>query len=104
MKVLVLENYGQVAVKDAAGKPLAKVYVKVYSKLANGRVKFHKDGYTDIRGRFDYASVSTPEPVAVQRFGVLVLSETLGATIRDAAPPAGSERDDRPVPMENPAP
>ena len=104
MKVLILENYGQVAVKDAAGKPLAKVYVKVYSKLANGRVKFHKDGYTDIRGRFDYASVSTPEPVPVQRFGVLVLSETLGATIRDAAPPAGSERDGRPVPMENPVP
>jgi len=24
-------------------------------------VKFHKDGYTDHRGRFEYTSVSTPE-------------------------------------------
>lgn len=104
MKVMMRENYGQVAVTDAAGKPLSKVYVKVYSRMADGRVKFHKDGYTDIRGRFDYASVSTPEPVPVQRYGVLVLSETLGATIRDAAPPAGSEPGRGPVPLENPAP
>jgi hypothetical protein len=105
MKVLMLENNGQVAVRDAAGKPLSKVYVKVYAKLSDGRVKFHKDGYTDIRGRFDYASVSTPEPVPVQRYGVLVLSESLGATIRDAAPPAGSERGrGGPVPLEIPNP
>ena len=102
MKVMMRENFGQVAVTDAAGKPLSKVYVKVYARTADGRVKFHKDGYTDIRGRFDYASVSTPEPVPVQRYGVLVLSETLGATIRDAAPPAGSERGS--VPLETPAP
>ena len=39
---------------------LPKVYVKVYARLADGTVKFHKDGYTDHRGRFDYATVSTP--------------------------------------------
>lgn len=104
MKVLMRENYGQVAVRDAADKPLSKVYVKVYARFADGSVKFHKDGYTDIRGRFDYASVSTPEPVPVQRYGVLVLSETLGANIRDAGPPAGSESDRGPVPREPAAP
>ena len=58
----MLENYGQVrATVSASGKPLAKAYVKVYARLADGTVKFHKDGYTDIRGRFDYATVSTPE-------------------------------------------
>ena len=97
-----LKSDVDVPMRDAAGKPLSKVYVKVYARAADGRVKFHKDGYTDIRGRFDYASVSTPEPVPVQRYGVLVLSETLGATIRDAAPPAGSERGS--VPLETPAP
>jgi hypothetical protein len=35
---------------------LPKVYVKVYSRLADGSVKFHKDGCTDHRGRFDYSS------------------------------------------------
>ena len=71
----------------AAGKPLSKVYVKVYARLADGSVKFHKDGYTDLRGRFDYASVNTPERQAIQRFAILVLSDDRGAQIRDVAPP-----------------
>ena len=71
----------------ATDKPLSKVYVKVYAKLADGTVKFHKDGYTDIRGRFDYASVSTPERQPIERFAILVLSDEKGATIREAAPP-----------------
>jgi 5-hydroxyisourate hydrolase-like protein (transthyretin family) len=82
------ENYGQVHVTDAAnGKALAKVYVKTYVRLADGQVKFHKDGYTDQRGRFDYASVSTPERQPPSRFAILVLSEDRGAQIREAAPP-----------------
>jgi hypothetical protein len=87
MIVQMSENYGQVRVTDPAGKPLPKVYVKAYVRLANGVVKFHKDGYTDHRGRFDYATVSTPEQAAPQRFAVLVLSEERGAQIREAAPP-----------------
>jgi acyl-CoA-binding protein len=72
MDVKFTENYGQVRVIENApgGKTLPKVYVKVYAKLADGSVKFHKDGYTDLRGRFDYASVNTPERQAIQRFSV----------------------------------
>ena len=51
-------------------------------------MKFHKDGYTDLRGRFDYVSVNTPERQAIERFAVLVLDEQSGALIRDVAPPA----------------
>ena len=87
MDVKLTENYGQLKATDATGKPLSKVYVKVYAKLADGQVKFHKDGYSDLRGRFDYASVNTPERQAIQRFSILVLSEDRGATIREAAPP-----------------
>ncbi|OWK38436.1 hypothetical protein FRUB_07556 [Fimbriiglobus ruber] len=88
MDVKLTENYGQVRVADATnGAALPKVYVKVYSKLANGEVKFHKDGYTDLRGRFDYATVSTPERQPIERFAILVLSDDRGATIRDTAPP-----------------
>ena len=62
MDVRLMENYGQLRVTETAGgKGLPKVYVKVYARLADGQVKFYKDGYTDLRGRFDYASVSTPE-------------------------------------------
>ncbi|MFM7148758.1 MAG: hypothetical protein ACKO23_02850, partial [Gemmataceae bacterium] len=88
MDVKFTENYGQVRVVDAAtGKPLPKVYVKVYARLADGSVKFHKDGYTDLRGRMDYVSVNTPERQAISRLAVLVLSEDRGALIRDVAPP-----------------
>ena len=88
MSVALTENYGQLrATETAGGKPLGKVYVKVYAKLADGSVKFHKDGYTDLRGRFDYVSVNTPERQAIERFSILVLSEDRGAMIREATPP-----------------
>jgi hypothetical protein len=88
MTVTVTENYGQLKATDAGtGKGLSKVYVKVYVKLADGSVKFHKDGYTDLRGAFDYVSVNTPERQPIQRFSVLVMSEEKGALIREAAPP-----------------
>jgi hypothetical protein len=87
MDVKFTESYGQVRVTDGGGKPLPKVYVKVYARLADGSVKFHKDGYTDLRGRMDYVSVNTPERLAIERLAVLVLSEDRGALIRDVAPP-----------------
>ena len=87
MDVAVVENFGQVKVTDPAGKPLSKVYVKCYVRSADGQVKFHRDGYTDVRGRFDYATVSTPERSPPVRFAVLVLSDDRGAAIKDAAPP-----------------
>jgi hypothetical protein len=88
MDVRMMENYGQLRVTNAAnGKPVAKVYVKVYARLGNGQVKFYKDGYTDHRGRFDYASVSTPEQQPVGRFAILALSDEQGALIREVAPP-----------------
>jgi hypothetical protein len=88
MAVTVNENYGQLQVTDAVnGKMLSKVYVKTYVRLANGAVKFHKDGYTDHRGKFDYASVSTPESQGIAKYGILVLSETQGAIIKEVSPP-----------------
>ena len=88
MDVKFTENFGQVRVADTVdSKPLGKVYVKVYAKLADGSVKFHKDGYTDVRGRFDYASVNTPERQPIQKFAVLILSEDRGAVIRELGPP-----------------
>jgi hypothetical protein len=88
LAVQVIENYGQVRVADSAtGQPLPKVYVKVYARMNDGRTRFYKDGYTDLRGRFDYASLSTNELDFVDRFALLVLSEQNGAVVREAAPP-----------------
>ena len=69
------------------GKAMPKTYVKVYARGTDGRVRFYKDGYTDLRGRFEYASLSTNDLDNVDRFSVLVLSDTEGAVVREVAPP-----------------
>jgi len=94
MSVQVISNYGQVKVANAkTGKTLPKVYVKVYARMKNGQVRFYKDGYTDLRGRFDYTSLNTNELDQVSKFSILVLSEDskgakgFGAVVRETAPP-----------------
>jgi autotransporter-associated beta strand protein len=113
LKLALTENYGRLETRDlATDKPLPKAYVKVYAKLNNGTVRFFKDGYTDLRGRFDYASLNAPENAVLQASGaetptngldyamlkpaelnnvtklaVLVLSDTHGATVKEVDPP-----------------
>jgi hypothetical protein len=88
MAVQVIGSYGQVEVRSKDGKPLPAVYVKCYARTEDGKVRFHKDGYTDLRGRFDYASVSEVGGGKPVRFSLLVLSETDGAILREVDPPA----------------
>ncbi len=88
LAVQIIENYGQVKVTQReTHKPVAKAYVKVYAQSSSGQVKFYKDGYTDLRGRFDYASLNTNELDVAQKFAILVLSDEHGALVREAAPP-----------------
>lgn len=88
LAVELIENRGQLRVAATdGGHPLPAVYVKVFAR-SGGQVRFHKDGYTDLRGRFDYASVSG-EPLANgTRFSILVLGEGLGTVIRQVDAPA----------------
>jgi hypothetical protein len=95
MRVAVTEAYGRVKVTAAdTGAPLPRTYVKVYwregDRGAQAGGKFYKDGYTDIRGVFDYTALSTDELARVQRFALLVVSDAHGAAVREAAPPSGS--------------
>ncbi|NQU39424.1 MAG: hypothetical protein HQ523_05680, partial [Lentisphaerae bacterium] len=84
----VIENYGQVRVTQSdTGKAVAKAYVKVYARSSDGRIKFYKDGYTDLRGRFDYTSLNTNEIDRVTHFAILILSPNDGAVVREAVPP-----------------
>lgn len=87
LSVHAVEAYGRLSVL-AAGAPLARAYVKVYARMRGGEVTFYKDGYTDVRGAFDYASLSTDELDRVERFAVLVASDEHGASIRELEPPA----------------
>jgi len=88
LAVTVVEPFGRVQVLSAQGRsPLEQAYVKVYSRQKDGSIKFYKDGYTDLRGQFDYATLSTSALDTVERFAILVLHETQGAVVREAATP-----------------
>ena len=88
LKVQMIESYGQLVVTHAdTGKPVPGAYVKVYARQADGTVKFFKDGYTDLRGRFDYVSLNTNELDNTARLAVLVMSDAFGAVVREAPPP-----------------
>jgi len=124
LKLTLTENYGRLETRDSSNnRAVSKAYVKVYARLKNGTVRFFKDGYTDLRGRFDYASlngaapgqpVPPPQPLPLPRpgravaapggldyqmlkpaelpeidkFAILILSETNGAVTREVAPPS----------------
>ena len=115
LKLTLAENYGRLEARDiVTDKPVSRAYVKVYARLKNGTVRFFKDGYTDLRGRFDYASLNAsatmaPQPLtdsettppngldyqmlkpaeldSVEKLAVLILSDTHGAATREVNPP-----------------
>jgi hypothetical protein len=88
LAVAVAAPYGQLQVRRAStGAPLPATYVKCYARMRGGAVAFYKDGYTDLRGRLDYATLSTDDLDRVERFALLVAHDTAGATVLEAAPP-----------------
>jgi len=71
---------------------LPKAYVKVYAKTASNAYSdqsyFFRDGFTDIRGMFAYASASGgTQTNDVTKFAVLVSHEELGQEIELINPP-----------------
>ena len=59
-------------INPATGKPLPKTYIKVYAESTDGSIDFHKDGYTDLRGKFDYLSHTAKDPSTIRRLAILV--------------------------------
>ncbi len=87
LNVQVSENTGSLQVLHRGDKhPLPKVYVKVFADR-NGKAEFYKDGYTDLRGKFDYVSLSTGDLDTTKRFSVLIMSPDHGATVKEIQPP-----------------
>ena len=88
LKVQMIENYGRLEVRNKdTNQPLSKAYVKVYAKFKDGTTKFFKDGYTDLRGKFDYTSLNTNEIDQVSDLSILIMSEKSGAVVKSAKPP-----------------
>lgn len=70
---------------------LSKVYVKVFAQKSDGKSVFFKDGFTDIRGKFEYAKVSgsivsTSKTGSsnFQKFAIFACDDKLGSIIKTA--------------------
>lgn len=88
LRVRMMESFGQVEVRSSEnGQPLPKTYVKVYAQGMDGKESFWKDGYTDLRGRFDYLSLNDRQPEEAVRFSILIEHPEHGSMIREAVPP-----------------
>lgn len=65
-------------------------HVKVYAKTRGG-TEFLKDGYTDIRGYFDYYSVSTDVAERTSNLSIFIDKEGYGSCIRETEPPISAK-------------
>lgn len=88
LNVQFREAFGDLQVSNRqTGAFLPQTYVKVYGQRADGSVIFVKDGYTDLRGRFDYLTQSNVALDGVQKLAVLVLNSEQGTLIRTVGMP-----------------
>ena len=87
LQVHIFESKGHLRVTTTEGKGVPQVYVKTFAMFRSGGQGFYKDGYTDLRGVFDYVALNTVQLSTVQKFAILVLDDELGGLVREAQPP-----------------
>ena len=87
LKYSIIESIGEIKVMTPELKPLPKVYVKCFCETNNGGIKFYKDGFTDLRGKFDYVSLNTDLVNEVKKFSILMVSKEYGNIIATCNPP-----------------
>ena len=69
------ERFGYLKVVDLENNPRSGCYVKAFVSRNNEETKFYKDGYTDIRGRFDYVTLNWDILPSVLMFSILVVDD-----------------------------
>ena len=68
--------------KENFKKPIKASYIKVYSKNKyNDKNEFFKDGYSDIRGRFNYKKLSTNQLSQSSKLSMFVQTPDQGSTV-----------------------
>ena len=91
LEAVLSQEFGILKLIDqATNRPMPKVYVKCFARMPGNQIRFFKDGYTDLRGSFDYASMNTSGATKADKFRLLVTSSQFGAKILEADPPVGS--------------
>ena len=94
LKVHINENYGELKVTDKDNKSLCQVYIKVFSKSKSGEVKFFRDGYTDINGKYEYAQINSKNLSDVEKFAIFVKSDDYGSVTKECIPPQTIEKNE----------
>ena len=87
LKYSLIEAIGEIKVMTPEGKALPEVYIKCYCETNSGVSKFYKDGFTDLRGKFDYVSLNNDLINNVKKFSILMVSKEYGSIIASCNPP-----------------
>jgi len=87
LTVQINEAFGELRVfhKDTL-KALPKTYVKVFVKKGS-QENFFRDGFTDIRGKFEYANASGKSLDSVDKFAIFVCHEQFGSLVKEVGKP-----------------
>lgn len=88
MNASIFESAGMIKLTDKSNQPLSKVYVKCFLKLSSGAVVFYRDGYTDLRGTFDYTGSINSSATSIS---ILISSPQGGSLIYKVNPPKGKK-------------
>ena len=79
LNIHVNEKFGEIKVHHKGTMAaLPKTYVKVFCKNKSGGELFYRDGFTDIRGKFEYANASGKSLTGVEKFAILVSHDEYG--------------------------
>ena len=87
LKYSIFESIGEIKVISPEQKALPEVYVKCFCETNNEDIKFYKDGFTDLRGKFDYVSLNNDLINKVKKFSILLVSKDYGSVIVYCNPP-----------------
>jgi hypothetical protein len=75
-------------IEPVESKPVPKIYVKCFEKLTDGTIQFSRDGYTDLRGTFDYLSLSKDHLSQIEKFSIAIISQEYGCRLLKIDPPS----------------
>ncbi|KAL4493494.1 hypothetical protein ABPG72_007502 [Tetrahymena utriculariae] len=87
LKVSLYSDDAYLKITDQSNSLLSKIYVKVFSKNKSGKIDFIKDGYTDLRGRFEYLLSSSVNINDIDKLSLFIMSDDHGSLILEAKPP-----------------
>ena len=87
LKCSIIESIGEIKILSPELKPLPKIYIKCFCEDNNGKIQFYKDGFTDLRGKFNYVSLNSDLINTVKQFSILVMSKDYGSLIKKCNPP-----------------